>query len=80
MLSIWKSEMNTNVPILLTTGRIAFELDVPFYRVCYVLMTRNHIRPVARAGNIRLYDSQGVAAIRHELAMIEARRGIVDEA
>ena len=71
--------MNTNVPHLLTTGRIASELDVPLHRIYYVLMTRNHICPVARAGNIRLYDVQGVASIRRELAAIEARWEGIDE-
>jgi hypothetical protein len=62
------------VPSLLTPGRIAAELGVPLPRVVYVLSTRRHILPAARAGTLRLYDRQAVALIRHELNGIEARR------
>jgi len=43
-------------------------------RVLYVLCTRRHILPAARAGTLRLYDRQAVAQIRHELTAIDARR------
>lgn len=62
------------VPCLLTPGRIADELGVALARVLYVLATRRHILPAARAGTIRLYDRDALAAIRHELTAIEARR------
>jgi hypothetical protein len=39
-----------------------------------VLATRAHIRPVARAGNVRPYDRRAVAMVRHELNAIDARR------
>jgi hypothetical protein len=39
-----------------------------------VLATRAHIRPAARAGNLRLYDQRAVAMVRHELNSIDARR------
>jgi hypothetical protein len=63
------------VPSLLTPGRIAAELGVSLGRVVYVLSTRGHILPRARAGTLRLYDRQAVAMIRHELNTIDARRG-----
>ena len=66
--------MTTTVPCLLTPGRIADELGVPLPRVLYVLSTRRHIRPLARAGTIRLYDRAALAAVRHELNGIDARR------
>jgi hypothetical protein len=39
-----------------------------------VLATREHIKPVARAGTLRLYDLAAIAHIRHELNAIDARR------
>jgi hypothetical protein len=61
-------------PSLLTPGRIAAELGVPVPRIAYVLATRTHIRPAARAGTLRLFDRAAVAQIRHELTAIAARR------
>lgn len=61
-------------PQLNTAGRIATLLRAPLHRVHYVLATRQHIRPTARAGLVRLYDRRAVAMIRHELAAIDARR------
>lgn len=69
------------VPSLLTPGRIAGELGVPLGRVLYVLTTRSHIRPAARAGTLRLYDKAAVAQVRHEINAIAARRadkGVAD--
>jgi len=57
-----------------TPGQIARQLGVPLHRVTHILATRPHIKPVARAGNIRVYDRAGVAMIRHELNAIDARR------
>lgn len=62
------------VPSLLTPGRMAVELGLPLPRVLYVLATRPHIRPAARAGTIRLYDRENLARVRHELNAIDARR------
>ncbi len=62
------------VPSLLTPGRIADELGVSLPRVVYVLSTRRHILPAARAGTLRLYDREALALVRHELNAIDARR------
>jgi hypothetical protein len=62
------------VPSLLTPGRIADKLGVPLPRVIYVLATRPHILPAARAGILRLYDRRALAMIRDELNAIDARR------
>ena len=59
---------------LRTPGVVAADLDVPLHRVLYILQTRNHIKPSARAGQLRLYDREAVALIRHELNAIDARR------
>lgn len=64
----------TTVPSLLTPGRIAERLKTPLQRVQYILSTRPHIQPSARAGVLRLYDEHAVALIRHELNAIDARR------
>ena len=61
-------------PQLLTTGRLATELDESLHRILYVLATRPHIRPRARAGTIRLYGRDAIALLRHELNAIDARR------
>ncbi len=59
---------------LRTPGVLAADLSEPLHRVVYVLRTREHIRPSARAGRLRLYDREAVALIRHELNAIDARR------
>ena len=65
---------NPGVPSLLTPGRLADELGAPLSRVLYVLATRRHISPAARAGTLRLYHRKAVAMIRHELIAIDAQR------
>ena len=65
---------NRTVTKLRTPGVLAADLDVPLHRVLYILQTRGHIKPSARAGQLRLYDREAVALIRHELNAIEARR------
>ncbi len=59
---------------LRTPGVLAADLDVPLHRVLYILQTRDHIKPSARAGRLRLYDREAIALIRHELNAIDARR------
>ena len=61
-------------PRLLTPGRIAAELGEPLHRILNVLGTRDHIKPRARGGTLRLYDPDAIAQVRHELAAIDARR------
>ena len=61
-------------PRLITPGVIAGELSEPIHRVLNVLNSRQHIRPAARAGTLRLYDKAAVALVRHELNAIDARR------
>ena len=61
-------------PRLTTPGLIAEELGEPLHRVLHVLRTRPHIRPFARAGLLRLYQHSIIAAVRHELNAIDARR------
>lgn len=63
-----------SLPQLLTAGVIAELLHERLHRVTYVLDTRPHIKPAARAGTLRLYRQQAVAQVRHELNAIDARR------
>lgn len=62
------------VPSLLTPSRIAELLGVSLYRVQHILRTRPHIIPRAKAGAVRLYRSEAVAQVRHEINAIDARR------
>jgi len=63
-----------DVPVLNTPGKIACLLNVPLHRVVHILNTRRHITPTARAGRLRLYDSQALAMIRYELNLQDARK------
>jgi len=64
-----------SAPRFRTPGVLATILGEPLHRVLYVLRTRLHIRPAARAGRLRLYDRDSLALIRHELNAMDARRG-----
>ena len=66
--------MSRKPPKLVTVGVIAAELGMSVDRVCRVLRTRPHIRPAAYAGNVRLFDNDAIAQVRHELNAIAARR------
>lgn len=68
--------MRASPPRLKTPGVIAALLHVPLHRINYVLQSRQHIRPSAIAGRLRLYDQQAVAMIRHELNAMDAKRGV----
>ena len=63
-----------NPPKLITPGVIAQELGEPLHRVLHVLTTRKHIRVLARAGTLRLFDQRAVAMVRYELNLLDARR------
>ena len=67
---------NKPIPRLRTPVVLAADLGEPLHRVLYVLRTRPHIVPSARAGRLRLYDLEAVALIRHELNAIDARQAV----
>ena len=69
-----------SLPKLLTPGRIATELGESVRRVQYILATRPTIKPTALAGNVRLYDSESMAAIANELTAIDSRRSAQESA
>jgi hypothetical protein len=69
--------MANRVPQLRTPGVIAEELDAPLNRVLYVLQKRSHvIKPIGRAGVLRLYDRDAVEAVREELRAMDERKGV----
>ncbi|MFC1782727.1 hypothetical protein ACFL02_03970 [Planctomycetota bacterium] len=59
---------------LITPGVIAEKLKVPLHQVLYILSTRSHIIPAARAGTLRLYHKEALSLVRHELNAIAARK------
>jgi len=65
------------IPQLRTPGVIAAELGEPLSRVLYVLQKRN-IRPIGRAGVLRLFDQRAVELVRAELREMAERQGVKD--
>lgn len=69
--------MSAIVPKLATVGEVAKHLNVPIHRVEYVLRTRKHIKPRARAAGARCFDGLAIAQIRDVLRGIAETRGEV---
>jgi hypothetical protein len=67
--------MANDIPRLRTPGVIAEELDAPLARVLYVLRKLN-VRPIGRAGVIRLYDRLAVDTVRGALLEMGQRQGV----
>ena len=67
--------MANDIPQLRTPGVIAAELDAPLSRVLYVLQKRG-IKPIGRAGVLRLYDRTAVEMVRGELQAMDQRQGV----
>jgi hypothetical protein len=65
--------MANDTPQLRTPGVIAAEVDAPLNRVLYVLRTRN-IKPIGRAGVLRLFDRAAVEMVREALREIDQRQ------
>ena len=65
--------MSNSVPQLRTPGVIAAELDEPIGRVLYVLRKLG-IRPIGRAGTLRLFDHSAVDLVRTEIQRSMAER------
>ena len=60
-------------PELNTLGKVAQHLQVPVHRVQYILRSRPHLRPIATAGRLRLFDSKTIEQIAKELQRIDSR-------
>jgi hypothetical protein len=67
--------MANDIPQLRTPGVIADELGVPLTRVLYVLRKYN-VRPIGRAGILRLYDCRAVDAVRDALREMDRRQEV----
>ena len=59
---------------LVTPGDIALALGERVQRVRYILDSRPDIRPVRRAGIVRLFEAGVVERVRHEFEEIDQRR------
>ena len=66
--------MVIDVSSLMTLGELARKLGEPTHRVQHVVRTRSHIRPVGRAGILRLISFDALEQVRTELAQIDAKR------
>jgi hypothetical protein len=66
--------MKTKTTNLVTSGDIAEALDRDAGRVRHVLDTRRDIRPVGRAGIVRVYTRDVIKRVRSELEAIDQRR------
>ena len=66
--------MQNAPPKVITIGVIADTLGVTPDRVRQVLRKRRHIRPAAYAGNVRLFTSDTISHVRHELHAMDAKR------
>jgi hypothetical protein len=71
--------MSKGVPQLRTPGVIAAELDQPIGRVLYVLRKLG-IRPIGRAGTLRLFDYSAVELVRAEIERSAANGKVASHA
>ena len=62
-------------PRFVTSGDIARALGAKVTRVRHILATREHIRPVARAGMVRLYTESAIRDVAVVLDHDQAARG-----
>jgi hypothetical protein len=65
--------MADHIPQLRTPGVIADEVGFPLARVLYVLKKYN-VRPIGRAGILRLYDCRAVDVVRNALREMDQRQ------
>jgi hypothetical protein len=69
--------MANDIPQLRTPGVIAAEVDAPLGRVLYILRARSHlIKPIGRAGCLRLYDRAATEMVRDTLREMDQRQGV----
>jgi hypothetical protein len=72
--------MPNDTPQLRTPGVIAAELGAPLSRVLYILRTRAHlIKPIGRAGTLRLYSPAAVEMVRDALREMDLRQEVARE-
>ena len=66
--------MTASIDSLVTPGDIARILREPLHRVDYILNTRQGIRPMRRAGIVRLFGPEAIDEVRQEISAIDAKR------
>ena len=64
---------------LLTVGEIARQLNCPLHRVLYLIQSRQ-IKPLQRAGHLRIFGSDVVEALREELSSNKTGPGVASGA
>jgi hypothetical protein len=57
-----------------TTADIAKRLGQPLSRVKWILATRHHIHPSAKAGTTRVYSTAVIALVQDEIDQMDSRR------
>lgn len=57
---------------LLTVGRLAELFRCPVHRIAYLIRARG-IRHAARAGRLRLFDTEALRILERELARLDGR-------
>jgi hypothetical protein len=67
--------MADDIPKLRTPGVIAGEVGAPLSRVLYILRKCN-VRPIGRAGILRLYDRAAVETVREALREMDGRQEV----
>ena len=65
--------VSPSLPKAPTIGEIARRLGVPHHRIEHLIQSRD-LRPVARAGNARVFDEATVEYLRAELRRIDHER------
>ena len=61
----------------LTVGEVAKKVNCPIWQVQYLLRARD-IKPIGRAGVLRLFAPGVVDVLRRELDTIQRRKGSVE--
>jgi hypothetical protein len=67
--------MPHDTPQLRTPGVLAAEVGAPLSRVLYILRNRD-IRPIGRAGCLRLYERGAVETVRQALREMGQRQEV----
>lgn len=65
---------NKQVNNFITAGTMAERLGVPLHKIQYVLRSRN-IKPVGKAGTLRVYSEAQVDEVAENLETINERKG-----
>ncbi len=59
--------------LFLTTGQVAQQANIPLWKAQYLIKTRG-IKPIGRAGVMRMFSPDVVGVLRSELHSIQAKK------